>query len=586
MGCCASSGVQPQESVVVPAQAAGDVAEQGPGRAATPSSVVGATRSLTDVLKSTLGPAKPVWSRQILSSGADKDIFAGTYRGRKVAVCIAKRPGGGCERIQNEISVFKTLGSHPHIIEMYCNGIHNGSVYFALEIVEPIGYDLDRLKNMYAFARQAVPSSLMARIFAQLAGALGHMHKRGLIHRDLKTENVLVDAKHNAKLIDMGIACKIGKRDSLRAGYLAPELCQGMRPLGVAVDSWGLGLVLHQVYQNQWKVLTESGPVEMLEGKPSKLRPMEKPVRDAMCGLLRLAPADRWTLKQLLACEWLKSSVSQEASPDWQRPAAAGEDTERRHLRHYKSSRPLPTALAVFITRKNHRHLIGQPISALGLSSGLGITVLLMSSGKGTFESRPGAETPIRENTWVYFGVPQGEGPMAQAVEGLEAILSSGAEDSHYREKSGSPNDFRALCRREVVETGKLVEFTVEFDCFAFPGHIGAEAMIGAAKPPGTPTTAGSTPPSAVSAVHVPLPPRNLELRKNFGLNLVGIQRIGDDDPEWFPRASAVVKPDDLGLVVRLPCLDGSTEPTVTDSDLERLMNKESFNKVVKGDEA
>merc|ERR1719204_2259351 len=97
----------------------------------------------------------------------------------------------------------------------------------------------------------------------------------------------------------MGIACKVGTRDTLRSSYLAPELCEGKQPLGVEVDSWGLGLILHQVYQNQWKILSDTGVVRILEDKPSSIRPMEKPVRDAMCGLLQFNPADRWTLKNV-----------------------------------------------------------------------------------------------------------------------------------------------------------------------------------------------------------------------------------------------------------------------------------------------
>jgi len=511
----------------------------------------------------------PTWSTKILSSGADKDIVAGTYKGLKVAVCVAKTHSGGWKRIQNEIRVFKAVGQHPHIIQMYCSGLERGALYLALEIVEPIGYDLDRLKNMYSFARQVVPSSLMARIYRQLVGALNHMHMKGFIHRDLKTENVLVDAKHNAKLIDMGIACKTGAKECLRAGYLAPELCSGTQPLGVKVDTWGLGIILHQVYQNQWKLLSESGPVEMLTGRPSISRPMEKPVRDAMYGLLKFDTSERWNLKDLLESEWLQDQLAtQEVSEDWHQPVAV-EDTERRYLRKYVGKKPLPTALAVFITRKNHEHLIDQSLNSLGLSSELGITVLLISYGRGSFEGKPGADTPIKENCWVYFGVPQGEELFSKAVAGLEAILLCKAESGTHR--SASPADFRALSKQEVFETGKLVEFTVEFDCFSFPAHIGAEAVLGARKPDSAGESRMLGPESTGTTS------RELNLRRVFKLNLVGVQRIGEEDPEWFPRASAIIRPDDFGLVLRQPCLDGSTQPTVTDEDLECLMQEPLF---------
>lgn len=569
MGCSGSTHKDQVEEVVSPSQRRHAVPSEKVLKTVVPSEDQWSTLSTRDGASLDGDEVRqilderivPTWNKKVLSSGADKDIFAGTFKGKPVAVCVAKPRGSGWTRIQNEIQVFKTLGKHPHIVEMYCSGMTRGSLYFALEVVEPIGYDLDRLKNMYSFAGQTVPSSLMARIFRQLISALSHMHKKRLIHRDLKTENILINDKHEAKVIDMGIACKVGTRDPLRAGYLAPELCEGRAPLGVKVDSWGLGIILHQVYQNQWKVLTESGPVAFLDGKPSAHRPMEKPVREAMCGLLQLHEFSRWSLTQLLECDWLSRPESPQAAEKFLQPAV-GEDSERRYLRRYATNKPLPSALAVFISAKNHAHLIGKPINALGLSSGLGITVLLINYGEGSYERSPGGDTLIKENSWVYFGVPQGEGLVQKAVAGLEEVLSPHREKSFCRPTR--PNSFRALNKQEVVETGKLVEFTVEFDCFSFPSHIGTEAVIGCS---GNKTkTSAST------------PPRALHLRRAFRVNLVGIQRLGETEPEWFPRANVVVRPDDLGLVVRLPCTDGSTQPTLTDEDLQGLMEEQKFH--------
>uniref|UniRef100_A0A7S4VGN8 Protein kinase domain-containing protein n=1 Tax=Alexandrium monilatum TaxID=311494 RepID=A0A7S4VGN8_9DINO len=297
---------------------------------------------------------KPTWTQKVLCSGADKDIFAGTYQGKSVAICVSKSHGGGWRRIQNEIKVFKALGTHPNIITMHSSGLHEGSLYMVLEVVDPIGFDLDRLKNTYSFAGQTVPSSLMARIVLQLVSALGHMHNKNIIHMDLKTENVLVDGRHNAKLIDMGIAGAVGRRECLRAGYLAPELCEGIRPLSAKVDSWGLGVILHQVYQNQWKLLTNAGQVEMLPGRPATQRPMERPVRDAMFRLLEISPSRRWHLRELQDCEWLwesavLESAALEAPEDWHKPAA-GRDAARCVLRRCVSKLPMPDALAVHIT--------------------------------------------------------------------------------------------------------------------------------------------------------------------------------------------------------------------------------------------
>jgi len=117
-----------------------------------------------------------------------------------VAVCIAKSRYCGSDGIFNEINVFKQLGPHQNIIKMYYQEtMANGLPFLATEIVQPVGYDLDKLKNQYKFAGLSVPLHLMARIINQLADALNHMHSESLIHRDLKIQNVLVNEDYHAK---------------------------------------------------------------------------------------------------------------------------------------------------------------------------------------------------------------------------------------------------------------------------------------------------------------------------------------------------------------------------------------------------
>jgi len=110
------------------------------------------------------------------------------------------------------------------------------------------------------------------------------------------------------------------------------------------------------------------------------------------------------------------------------------------------------------------------------------------------------------------------------------------------------------LSKKEVIESGILVEFVVEFDFFKFPEHIGTQAEMG---------------------------PKGLDMRKRFGINLVGIERPsgndGEHDIEWFPSSTSIVEPGNLGLVMREPCVDGTSRPALTDKDLEPLMHKELF---------
>jgi len=164
---------------------------------------------------------------------------------------------------------------------------------------------------------------------------------------------------------------------------------------------------------------------------------------------------------------------------------------------------------------------------------------------------------------WIYFGVPQGE-EFDKAVDGLENLLHNDSGNSmamgHTESMSHTESGrFRSVSKKEVIEAGKLVEFTVEFDCFTFPAHIGQQVEVGQ---------------------------NGLDLRSRFGINLVGIERHGqqqDEELEWFPHGNASVQSKDIGLVMREPCADGSTRPTLSDQDLAPLMKAELFTNVGKG---
>jgi len=504
----------------------------------------------------------PCWGDEVLCAGGDKCIYQGYFNGKKVAVCVSKR-GGGAKRLRNEIANFEKIGMHPYVISMYYHGkTHYGDAYVAMELVEPIGYDLDGLKNQYQFAGQSVPVSLIGRIIGQLAEALRHMHGLKLLHRDLKTENVLIDSAYKAKLIDMGICAEFGATDALRAPYLAPELCAG-EAQGAEVDCWGVGLILHQVYQHRWHLLNCQGKkaVQMMPGMPSTKRAMEPTVREAMDGLLAFSKADRWTMDTLTECEWIKTS--QETSDEWHAPRGYAID-HRQSLQLFKSLQPMPTALAVNITARNHAHLIAKQLGELELGKKLGVTVLLVKRADGNFERIPGAQTCIQRGDWIYFGVPQGE-EFNHALDGLEKLLQGkdgeasldmmtflpSLSRSASAEQSSEVTRFRSLNKSEVIQSGKLLEFSVEFDCFRFPQHIGKEAEVG---------------------------PNGLNLRSRFGINLVGIARHrheeqSEEEVQWFPGGAATVQPGDMGLVMREPCADGSSRPTLNDDDLAAFMD-------------
>lgn len=100
----------------------------------------------------------------------------------------------------------------------------------------------------YLIACQQLDEGETQRIFAQICGAVAYIHEKGIVHRDLKLENIFLDRKNNAKLGDFGFTRENDKPMlSTWCGslsYCAPEIVRGDKYQGEAIDTWSLGIIL------------------------------------------------------------------------------------------------------------------------------------------------------------------------------------------------------------------------------------------------------------------------------------------------------------------------------------------------------
>ncbi len=150
------------------------------------------------------------------------------------------------ERFRREATVLHGL-HHPGIVEVLDAGPSERGAWMALELVR--GTDLAR----YTRPARLLPPPLVARTGARIAEALAYAHARGVIHRDVKPANVLVDwATDTVKLGDFGLA-RMGEHTQTRSGvtlgspdYMAPEQLAGAT-VGSAADVYGLGVSLYEL---------------------------------------------------------------------------------------------------------------------------------------------------------------------------------------------------------------------------------------------------------------------------------------------------------------------------------------------------
>jgi serine/threonine protein kinase len=149
-------------------------------------------------------------------------------------------------RFQQEAKTAAKL-DHPNIIPIYRVDSEAGLVYFVMKYVT--GNSLDQLID-----QGSVPFDTARRILREAALALGHAHKRGIVHRDVKPANIMLEADGRVVLTDFGISKALEGGSGLTGTgniigtphYMAPEQAKGLEVDGRA-DQYSLGVVGHQI---------------------------------------------------------------------------------------------------------------------------------------------------------------------------------------------------------------------------------------------------------------------------------------------------------------------------------------------------
>lgn len=190
--------------------------------------------------------------RRHLATGGMAAVFGGWDRQleRPVAVKMLRTLEDADDterrRFCREARAIAALRS-PHIVDLYDFLEDGGCYYLVMELVG--GMTLKQL----LIERAPLPVESALSITVQVCRALATAHARGFVHRDIKPQNVLIDASGRAKLADFGIV-QIAAAPSLTtsglvlgtADYISPEQARGL-PLGPASDLYSLGIVLFEM---------------------------------------------------------------------------------------------------------------------------------------------------------------------------------------------------------------------------------------------------------------------------------------------------------------------------------------------------
>jgi hypothetical protein len=341
-----------------------------------------------------------------LGSGGMGEVFLARDRvlGRDVALKVLRKQYAGdgefAERFKREARSAASL-SHPNIVQVYDRGeTGDGASYIAMEYV-PGGTLKEKISHEGPLA---APEA--AAIGAQVAEALGAAHDRGMVHRDIKPQNVLLTKRGDAKVADFGIAragssVTISKTGSVMgtAGYMSPEQALG-EPATPKSDLYSLGVVLYEALTGKLPFTADNPIAVSMKHVTEPLRPpreIDPTIPEGMNALVTKLmakdPEDRYASADELSDELLRVSRGL-------RPAAVAEGWGTR-VQRAAVAPPDPTNVMPRVRPAPPRRRRGLPwlliaVGAILLFLGaLGVLQLLdPNATNGWFDVFGGANDP------------------------------------------------------------------------------------------------------------------------------------------------------------------------------------------------
>jgi serine/threonine-protein kinase len=418
---------------------------------------------------------------ELVGTGGMSSVYKARDRllERHVALKLLHPHYGGddehVERFRREARAVAQL-SHPHIVTVIDRGEDDGQQYIVFELVD--GENLKQLVERSG----PLPVRRAVELTLQIADALAFAHGHGLVHRDVKPQNVLLTPDGDAKVTDFGIARSLEVEHGVTqtgtvlgtSNYISPEQAGG-KPTTPATDVYSLGVVLYELLTGEVPFQGENfvavamkhvnePPPDLLEKRPDVTMRLAAAVD---CALAK-DPLERFGSMEQFAWE-LRQCLSELGTADAERTFVARRPAPPPHSPPRRLRSP----------RRRRRRWLVPAVATLVVAAGIVSAILSVGGsgpGRSTGVSSPGARIPL---SGVATVDPAGDGEhddeVANAADGDPATYW---ETQSYYDGGGSLGKpgvgvvldaGRSVAARTLTVTSDTPGFTAEIRAGASP---------------------------------------------------------------------------------------------------------------------